>query len=123
MQYFQPREFKHFDLMDAEFLRFLDAVRRRANIAFRLTSDARTPAHNATLSGASPTSLHLLGRAVDFVPAAWDREVLWRIVKAVIDESFDKSVELELVQGPTDKHIHLGLFPDNRPSRVVLNVT
>ena len=122
MKHFQPREFKRLDLMDASFLRFLDAVRERANIAFRLTSDARTDGENERVGGSS-TSLHLYGRAVDFVPASWDRETLWRVVKAVMDESANHSVELELVQSPRDHHIHLGLFVDKRLSRLVLNVT
>src|SRR5690242_17523166 len=66
LSHFSWREFKHPDLMDAPFLFWLDHVRDLAGIPFNLTSDARTPEENAAASGSSPTSLHLIGRAVDF---------------------------------------------------------
>lgn len=123
MKYFQPAEFEGFDHMNAELLALLDDVRERCGVALRITSAFRTPAANTAASGSSPTSLHMLGRAVDFVPAVWDRETLWKVVEAVILCKKDAtSVELELTQGDADKHVHLGLFPDKRPSRLVLTI-
>lgn len=125
MKHFQPAEFHDLPHMHPDMLALLDDVREACGIPLRLTSDFRSPAANAAASGSSPTSLHLLGRAVDFVPAVWDRETLFRIVASVILVSKNRamSIELELVQGAADKHVHLGVFPDNRPSRLVLNIT
>lgn len=121
MKHFQPSEFRAFDKMAPEFLAFLDDVRDTAGVPFRLTSDWRSPVGNAAASGSSPTSLHLLGRAVDFT-VPWTREALWSVTMAVMLRAHGHSVELELVSGPTDHHIHLGLFPDNRPSRLILTL-
>lgn len=123
MKHFTEAEFHNFAHMSPEILTLLDDVREMCGVPLRLTSDYRSPAANAAASGSSPTSLHLLGRAVDFVPAVWDRETLFRIVAAVILCKKDASIELELVQGAADKHVHLGVFPDKRASRLVLNIT
>lgn len=123
MKHFSPAEFHAFDKMDGDFLTFLDAVRDKAGIPFTLTSDYRTPENNAAQSGSSKTSLHLSGRAVDFVLDDWSRENWWKVTAAVVLCSENRSVELELVHGPADAHCHLGLFSDDRPSRLVLNLT
>lgn len=123
MKKLKPADFKHFERMAPDVLDFLDTVLDQAGVAYRLTSDWRDPATNAAASGSSPTSLHLSGRAVDLVVTPWNRETLWAFTAAVVRNSANRSVELELVSGPSDKHIHLGLFPDGRPSRLVLSLT
>jgi len=125
MKKLKPADFKHLERMAPDAVAFFDSVLDQAGLAYRLTSDWRDPAANATASGSSPTSLHLSGRAIDLVLEPWNRETLWKFAAAVVTVAAKQSfgVELELVSGPTDKHLHLGLFPDSRPSRLVLSLT
>ena len=118
LRHFSVAEFQHPERLDHDFLRWLDAIREACEIAFRLTSDARTPEENAALTGSSPTSWHLQGRAVDFVPRPWSPESLAAITEAVVAQG--KPYELEFVAGPHDNHIHLALLPEGRSARIVL---
>lgn len=122
--YFARSEFKHPDLMDESFLYWLDSVRSRYGSPLTITSDYRTPEENAVASGSSPTSLHLIGRAVDvqWVP---DRERRWALVAALVQtaSATGAAPELELVNGPTDQHIHIGLFPTGDSPSLEVNLT
>lgn len=111
LRHFQLNEFRHADLVDNAAAVWLDDIRELFGLPLVLTSDARTPAENAAASGSSPTSLHLLGRAFDLQWIA-DSGHLWRFVEAVYLASGERAVELELVNGPADRHIHVGLYPD-----------
>lgn len=122
LRHFSVIEFNRADLMDDSFLRWLDDVRHLAGVPFKLTSDARTAEHNAKVGG-SPTSLHLLGRAVDFTLRAWDSETLWKITWAVCQTPTPNGAGAELEFVLADKHAHLGLFPGTRPSRLVLKAS
>ena len=127
-----PALFYGIDHMDEEFLEFLWEVRHRAGIPFYITSAWRSAEHNLLIGG-HPASLHPLGRAVDFATKgsrSGDNQLyyedLWRITEAVCNDSVnvDCAVQLELVKGPADKHVHLGLYPshwDNN-SKIVLAV-
>lgn len=134
LKYFKESEFKYPELMKEWFVYWLDTVRDVANEKFILTSDGRPRNVNAGASGSSSTSLHLVGQAVDMKLPVRSRE-LWNIVSAVVLRSATSSelrkelerrevhgqlpvmgVELELVHGPTDRHIHLGV-----DSRVTFN--
>ena len=77
---------------------------------------------NATAPGSSPTSLHLQGRAFDLrMPKS--PESLYRFVEAVIVVARGRPVELELVAGPSDRHIHLGLYSDGgHPPKLELSL-
>ena len=122
LEHFQVSEFRHPELLAHEFLFWLDRVRHAAGVAFKLTSDGRTPEHNAEVGGA-PSSLHLRGRAVDFTVTPWTPEALARVLVAVCLTPTPQSVgwELELVAGPQDKHVHLGLRAEpGLPNRCVL---
>ena len=121
LRWFRASEFRHVELVDFAAAKFLDNVRDRYGAPIVLTSDARTEAENAAASGSSPTSYHLSGRAFDFrLPAS--AEALWKLVAAVVAEQhvYGGPVELELVRGPTDRHVHLALMPAGRVSRLVL---
>ena len=129
MRYFKDSEFNHLDKMDPQFLEFLDDVREEAGVPFILTSDGREAEYNRTIGG-SERSLHVydhgrMASAVDFTTpngrarnkVGW-REDLWKITRAVVlvaiqmEAATGRTVQLELVQGPTDWHVHLGLQPE-----------
>jgi len=131
LKHFSPAEFHFPDEMDEEFLLFLDEVREYAKVPFFLTSDYRTPEHNQQVGG-HPRSLHVKGRAVDFVtPGCRARdnqlyyEELFKITDAVMYIATDNDkVQLELVKGSSDYHVHLGLYPDGwlGPSKLIIHV-
>jgi hypothetical protein len=125
LKHFTAHKMKHPELMNAAFLVWLDHVRDIAGVPFVLTSDARTPEENAAASGSSPTSLHLLGRAVDFQNPenVTDR---YHIVAAIFacESTAPGPIELELVHGPSDHHIHLGCYlQPSHPPQLELTLT
>lgn len=117
LKFFRWEEFKHPELMDARFLVFLDDVRQEYGGKIILTSDARTPAENAAASGSSPKSRHLVGQAVDmkFPPTAHH---LWALVAAIFKCQRALPIELEIVHGPADAHIHLAWLPAGQASKI-----
>ena len=123
LPHFKLSEFKHPELVDAEAAQFLERIRSAYAHSLVLTSDARTRAENQTLPGHSDTSLHLLGRAFDL---RWSfdqgKGTLWQFVQAVFTaaSATDKGIELEIVNSSTDQHVHIGLFPDSRPHRLLV---
>jgi len=125
LRWFKAAEFHHPDLVDHAAALFLDQLREHYGHFLWLTSDARTKAENSSASGSSPTSLHLLGRAFDL---RWpgDEERMWQFLEGFFltlgwtPPITKPSVELELVHSATDKHIHFGLFPNDRPSRLIV---
>jgi len=119
LRHFQSSEFKHPELVANEAAVWLDDIREYADFALVLTSDARTPEENAAASGSSPTSLHLLGRAFDLKYPSTPEQV-WQFVGAVFIVSGSRAVELELVHSAQDQHIHIGLYPDTRSSRLLV---
>jgi len=129
LRHFKPSEFRHPELVNADFVNWLDSVRDAADTKMILTSDARLLNENRKASGSSSRSLHLSGWAVDMRLPSRAREI-WNIVAAVVLRSVTEaelqgelrrranhelpaitygSVELELVHGPTDRHIHVGI--------------
>jgi hypothetical protein len=135
LQFFSPDEFKHPEKMDVELLQLLDFTREDAGTPFYITSDYRDPEHNERIGG-SPYSLHIQGNAVDFVTngcRARDKRLyqkeLYQIVYALmrnVERMYpdDRKLQLELVQGEDDWHVHLGLYPrgDIHPPRLILAV-
>jgi peptidase M15-like protein len=122
LRFFRVTEFSHPDLVNERAVRYLDAIRGLYGAPLVITSDARTVAENAAASGSSPTSWHLTGRAFD-IRMPTTPEALWRLVYAVVLAMGRDPVELELVQGPTDHHVHLGFPDDGRPSTLELHLT
>lgn len=124
LKHFAPSEFKHPDLVDYSAAAFLDRLRDAYGAPITLTSDARTREQN-TKAGGSPTSLHLLGRAFDLrwpgsEQQAWSWLEAYFVALGWKPPADPRSVELELVHSATDKHIHFGFFPDDRPSRLIV---
>ena len=138
LSHFREEEFNYPDEMDQTFLYFLDAVRIRADMPFYLTSDGRTVKTNDAVRG-SKNSLHVFtevfrASAVDFVTdgcKARNAQVyyseLWRITESVVlvKSTLARKVQLELVKGPNDWHVHLGLYPDGwkGPDKIILATT
>lgn len=108
LRHFSPKEFKNPDRIDPDAAKFLDEVRERFGFLLIVTDDARLPGDHP--SGASPTSLHYVGRAFDL---RWIQPAvrLARFVESVITVAGEWGVdyELELVNSTKDQHIHLGL--------------
>lgn len=123
--YFLAPEFRHAALVDNQAATFLLDLRKAFGGPLTLTSDARTAAENAAAPGSSPTSLHLLGRAFDL---RWpgNEELMHRfldayyVAKGWTPPADDRATELELVYSKTDRHVHFGLFPTPRPSRLIV---
>jgi hypothetical protein len=109
LKYFKWDELRHPTLCDYQFWVFLDQVRAAYGKPLVVTDDARTPDEKP--SGYSPTSLHYKGRAADlrFPSSAAD---LFALVSAAIRVANGRPLEVELVNGSGDKHVHLGLFDD-----------
>jgi hypothetical protein len=117
LKHFRPEEFRHPEKLLPELLRWLDLVREAAGVPMIPTSDFRTHIP----PGGSASSLHLVGRAVDF---RWhySAEARAAIVSAVTSTPTPASeggFELGLEPGaPGGAHWHVGLFPRGRPSRL-----
>ena len=133
-KHFQAEEFDHPDKLDPELLLLLDWTRADSGVPFIITSDYRTPEHNKRIGG-SPYSLHPAGLAVDWVtPASRLRDKrafqveLFEICFAFFlnAQQFEhRRLQFELVQGPTDWHLHLGMYPvgdEAHPNRLILAV-
>jgi uncharacterized protein YcbK (DUF882 family) len=64
--YFKPGEFRFPHKMDAEFLRLLFRIRKRAGVPFRIVSDYRSPTRNESAAGAKVSAhMEVPCRAVD----------------------------------------------------------
>jgi hypothetical protein len=125
LTHFVPAEFNHPELVDNQAAVFLDQLRDAYGGPLTLTSDARTPQENAAAAGSSPTSLHLLGRAFDLrwpgnEEAAHRFLDAYYLAKGWTPPEDDRATELELVYSAKDKHIHFGLYPTPRPSRLII---
>lgn len=130
IRHFQASEFaRHLD-MDAEFMVFLDGVREQYGHPLMVTSDARTLEEEEALPGhADPasSSLHVaepaLGRWARAVDLSWitDGMQRWAFVAAVLRIANGRGVELELVPFGGNRHVHLGLFRDDRSSVLIFS--
>jgi hypothetical protein len=110
--------------MDYEFMVFLDGVRDAYGHPLTITSDARTVAEEEALPGhaePSESSLHVAdpphywARAVD-VPWITDAALRWQFVAAVVRVANGRGVELEFVPFGGNRHVHIALVRDDRPS-------
>ena len=121
LTYFKASEFKHPELVSYAFAVFLDDVRRAYGYPIQITNDARTAAENQALlpHGASLTSRHLYGEAVDirFPPTS---QHLWKLVSAVFKVAGDRAIELELVNSRLDQHVHIAFLPLGVTSKLLV---
>jgi len=119
-RYFKLAEFRHPELMNVDFVLWLNKVRFEYGYPMVLTSDGRTPAENAAASGSVPTSRHLVGEAIDmeFPPTA---NHLWLLVEAVMKTMEARPIELEIVHGPSDHHVHIAWLEPGRASSLTVS--
>jgi hypothetical protein len=106
LKHFKPSEFNEPERMNPGFLFWLDNVRDRAGVPFKITSSWRM----------QDNSLHGLGMAVDIHSRDWNAGQKWKVAEAVISLANEApgKVELELVfnQDPLkDCHWHIGVDP------------
>jgi len=119
-RFFKLSEFRHPELMNADFVTWLNAIREEYGFPIVLTSDGRTPEENAAASGSSPTSRHLVGEAIDmeFPPTA---NHTWLLVQAVLQTPTMRPIELELVHSAADAHVHIAWLPLGRASSLIVS--
>jgi len=122
LKWFKWGELKHPELCDYAFFVFLDSVREEYGWPLQITSDARTPAENSVIDGSSSSSRHLAGQAVDvaFPPSV---NHLWWLVGAVFKCQRSFPIELELVHGPGDTHVHIAWNTVGKASSLLLSLT
>ena len=109
-RWFKHDEFKRPEMMNVAFILWLDLVRDRSKVPMVITDDGRLPGD--VPSGASLTSLHFEGRAVDIRSRGWTPEQKWALVEAIMfyANQAPGKVELELVfDRDGDKHWHIGV--------------
>ena len=111
LTHFQPAEFKHPELMETTFVRWLDRVRDRAAVPMVLTDDGRLPDAPNPTGSAGKHSLHMRGRAVDIRSRDWTAAEKWKVAAAIIALASEAPgcVEWEAVYSGTDRHWHLGV--------------
>lgn len=121
----KPQMFRNWDKVDPEFLKFLDLAVAGAGWIPFITSDFRTPTEQEKLlqQGGSPTSLHLIGRAVDIrmplINGIPDKERIGELTDAICLYRKGIQVELEIEVSPTNMHLHIGLFRVMGPLRII----
>ena len=105
--------------MTGRFLTLLEGAAGDCGIYPTITSDYRDPAANAAASGASMTSRHLAGEAVDFkIPHVGPGAIVGPLLVALIRRAdamgCTKELEIELVASVKDNHLHIALDPSQK---------
>jgi hypothetical protein len=106
MRWFKEHEFKRPEMMNVAFLLWLDLVRDRSGVVFKITSSWRD----------QDDSLHGLGCAVDIHSRDWNADQKWRVCEAVVFYAAQAPghVEFEMVFNAApdkDCHWHIGVDP------------
>jgi len=125
LRYFDEDEFNHPGKMDPEFLWWVDEVRHISRVAMFPTSDWRSPSHNSAVGG-SPHSQHVVRpcACMDFSTIysqkrdyRHHKRERWLLTEAMVIVPIpdDRQPQLEWVQGPTDWHGHIALYPLGDP--------
>ncbi|MBA2704135.1 MAG: hypothetical protein H0U60_09815 [Blastocatellia bacterium] len=124
IHYFVPGEFKFPDKMGYEFMLWLDRVRASAKVEMRITSDYRSPQHNAEVGGAKKSS-HMdvpcnvidIGGVYEYYPEDpnWNRH-RFAIIRAAMKLG---CVRIGIYQNGS---LHLDRTEDRRPSGLWVRV-
>lgn len=126
LQWFKLRDWKHADIVNTRAAYWLNEVRISFGAEIVVTGDGRPAGEKP--SGGVDDSLHYIGQAFDLRSRAWNQRQRWAFLRAVMDVDdrmplAERGIQLELVQGPTDQHFHLGFYLDGRPSELALALT
>ena len=124
IKWFKPEEFKYPHLMDRDLLLILDSVREHYGNPIYITDDYRP----ANINYGSKTSLHKYGRAVDIRSKHLSATNLYKlienimyIINLIMYRLHSKpGIELEIDNSKDNKHIHIGLLADNKPSKLII---
>lgn len=98
---------------------YLEVLRSILGVPLKVTSGYRSPAYNAGIPGASPTSDHVNGLAADFVPLGMAQYDAYKRIKAA-QASGALPVFDQIIYYPF-QHIHVGLGARQR-RQVLLRV-
>jgi hypothetical protein len=86
---------------------YLEVVRGILAVPIKVTSGYRSPSHNASIPGASPTSDHVNGLAADILPLGMSQREAYRRLQAAASSGalppFDQIIYYPF------QHIHIGL--------------
>jgi zinc D-Ala-D-Ala carboxypeptidase len=109
IKHFKPSEFKEPEKMGFEMMRWLDLVRERAGVPFRITSSYRSPEYNKEVGGAKDSAhTDVPCDAVDIGKPT--NEARYKIIRAAMDCGCQR---LGLYQNGS---IHLDRSEDSRPA-------
>lgn len=114
----RPEMFRHYDKMDANFLKFLDLFLQGAGYTsdnIVITSDWRDPQEQESQianHGGATHSLHELGCAVDLRMPRRNGKVDYKFLGMIVESAalYRRGIqtELELDITPDDMHVHIG---------------
>jgi hypothetical protein len=118
IKWFKPEEFKYPHLIDIELLTLLDSIRAYYGEPIYITDDYRP----ANINYGSKTSLHKYGRAVDIRSKHLSATDLYKLIDNIMFITFVLKIviELEIDNSKDNKHIHIGLLADNKPSKLII---
>lgn len=107
---------RHPDKLTPRFKAWLDDAAAAAKVYLPITSDYRDLAANQAASGASGSSRHLFGEAVDFaIPHTGHGNLVGPLVAQLVllaqMRGFLAHLEIELVASAKDNHLHVALDP------------
>lgn len=116
LAYFRPSEFRHPDKMGVEFMRWLDDLRRVADVPIVVTSSYRTKAHNTRVGGAKdsahcdvPCNAVDIGERPRADDPSWNY-TRWRIVQTAM------AMGCQRIGLYANGSIHLDMTHDERPA-------
>lgn len=114
LRFFKESEFRHPEVMNVEFLKWLDAWRAMAGVAFVVTDDGRVEGEQNPSGSAGKHSLHMRGLAVDIRSRNWTPAEKWLVARALIlvTPTAPHCVQFEMVYDKDgDQHWHVGVNP------------
>ena len=97
--------------------RLLERVRVAVRVPLRITSGYRSPAANAAIPGASPTSQHTTGQAADFIPVGITVTVFLQRLAAARLSGFGQLI----VYPVGNNHVHISLPSLRSQDSVLVN--
>lgn len=130
LRHFLPSEFRHPDLLEDFAAVLLDEMRDRYGKPIVVTDDGR-PLGSVPPSGGARDSLHYPSPAQGLGSRAFDLRTRDKTPGDMYDmihaaQSLDKllkpmqkGIEIEIVDGPTDKHLHVGFYLNGHGNKLI----